>query len=278
MRLVMIVVVLALAGFGAIALRPRIVRAAMLPLGAPAPDFHSQLISGDQVTPVSLGDFRGHKLVLYFYPKDDTFGCTKEACAFRDGYARFQAAGIAVLGCSIDTAESHKAFIRKYRLPFALLLDPDHKIARAYGADNGIPILALDRRVTYVIGEDGRILKVYADVDPATHAQQILHDLGADHPPTPAPVAPAPSPTAAAPATARASAPAAASRAVTPPKARASQPAEEQQEEPEEEESGSEMETRPEQGGEAEPGKGTGQGGGGNWEREPEGPKGSDIE
>jgi peroxiredoxin Q/BCP len=262
MRLVIIVMVLAFAGLGAIALRPRVVRAAMLPLGALAPDFHSQLVSGDQVAPVSLGDFRGHKLVLYFYPKDDTSGCTKEACAFRDGYARFQAAGIAVLGCSIDTAESHKAFIRKYRLPFPLLLDPEHKIARAYGADNGIPILALDRRVTYVIGDDGRILKVYADVDPATHARQILHDLGADHPSTPAPAAPMPSPTAAAPV----------ARSAAHPKARA----QEQPAGPEEQEG------EPEPGGEAEPGAGTKQEGGGSWEQEPEQPpekpQGGDVE
>ncbi len=186
MRLIMMVaIVLAITGLGAIALRPRIARAAMLSVGAPAPDFHSQLVNGDQVTPVRLSDFRGHKLVLYFYPKDNTPGCTREACAFRDGYARFQAAGITVLGCSIDSAESHKAFIKKYRLPFSLLLDPDRSIARAYGADNGVPILGLDRRVTYVIGEDGHILKVYPSVDPGIHAKQIIHDLGADHPPTP---------------------------------------------------------------------------------------------
>ena len=106
-----------------------------------------------------------------------------------DGYARFQAAGIAVLGCSIDSADSHKAFIKKYGLPFPLLLDPDRSIARAYGADNGIPILGLDRRVTYVIGEDGLILKVYPSVDPGIHATQIIHDLGADHTPSPTPAA-----------------------------------------------------------------------------------------
>ncbi len=178
-----------LAAAGAIGLRPRIARAAMLPVGAPAPDFHSQMVTGEQVTPVSLADFHGRKLVIYFYPKDNTPGCTKEACAFRDGYAHFQAAGIAVLGCSIDSADSHKAFIRKYGLPFPLLLDPDRSIARAYGADNGIPILGLDRRVTYVVGEDGRILKVYPSVDPAIHAREIIHDLGADRPPTPAPSA-----------------------------------------------------------------------------------------
>jgi hypothetical protein len=94
-----------------------------------------------------------------------------------------------VLGCSIDSADSHKAFIRKYGLPFSLLLDPDRSIARAYGADNGIPILGLDRRVTYVIGEDGLILKVYPSVDPGIHAKQIIHDLGADRPPRPTPAA-----------------------------------------------------------------------------------------
>ena len=192
MRLVMMVaIVLGVAGLGAVAFRPRIARAAMLAVGAAAPDFHSQMVNGDQITPVSLADFHGRKLVLYFYPKDDTPGCTKEACAFRDGYARFQAAGIAVLGCSIDSADSHKAFIRKYSLPFPLLLDPDRGIARAYGADNGIPILGLDRRVTYVIGENGLILRVYPSVDPGIHAKQIIHDLGADHPPTPVPPTPA---------------------------------------------------------------------------------------
>ncbi len=194
MRLIMMVaIVLAVAGLGAIAFRPRIARAAMLQVGAPAPDFHSQVVSGDQVTPVSLADFHGRKLVLYFYPKDNTPGCTKEACAFRDGYALFQVWGIAVLGCSIDSAESHKAFIKKYGLPFSLLLDPDRSIARAYGAENGVPILGLDRRVTYVIAEDGHILKVYPAVDPGIHAKQIIHDLGAEHPPSPAPAASPPS-------------------------------------------------------------------------------------
>ena len=190
MRLIMMVAVaLAVAGVGAIACRPRIARAAMLAVGAPAPDFHSQMVTGDQVAPVKLADFHGRKLVLYFYPKDNTPGCTREACAFRDGYALFQTWGIAVLGCSIDSADSHKAFIKKYALPFSLLLDPDRGIARAYGADNGIPILGLDRRVTYVVGEDGHILKVYPSVDPAIHARQIIHDLGADHPPSPTPAA-----------------------------------------------------------------------------------------
>jgi peroxiredoxin len=94
-----------------------------------------------------------------------------------------------ILGVSKDSLDSHADFIKKYGLPFSLLLDPDRSIARAYGADNGIPILGLDRRVTYIIGEDGLILKVYPSVDPGIHARQIIHDLGADHPPSPSPAA-----------------------------------------------------------------------------------------
>jgi thioredoxin-dependent peroxiredoxin len=175
---------------------PWLARAEMLKVGDTAPEFSTDAVIGDQSTPVKLSDYRGRKVVLYFYPKDNTPGCTKEACTFRDGYADFQRWGIVLLGCSIDSADSHRAFARKYSLPFPLLLDPGNKIAKAYGADNGIPILGLDRRVTYVIGDDGRILKVYPNVDPASHARQIVRDLGADKPP-PTPVAtPSPTPTA----------------------------------------------------------------------------------
>jgi peroxiredoxin Q/BCP len=182
-----IVVILAIGGL-ALLLKPRGAHAEMLKAGDVAPDFSTYAVLGDQVVPTRLIDYRGRPVVLYFYPKDNTSGCTKEACAFRDGYVRFQQWGIAVLGCSIDGADAHRAFARKYRLPFPLLLDPDKKIAKAYGADNGIPILGLDRRITYVIGPDGRIAKVYPQVDPATHATEIIHDLGADKAP-PAPVA-----------------------------------------------------------------------------------------
>ena len=112
---------------------------------------------------MSLADFHGKKVILYFYPKDETSGCTKEACAFRDGYSRYTNAGLVVLGCSVDSADAHKDFIRKNGLPFPLLLDPDKKIATAYGAANGIPILGLDRRITYVIDENGKIIKVYPE-------------------------------------------------------------------------------------------------------------------
>lgn len=165
---------------------PWLARAEMLKVGDLAPAFSTSAIIGEQTVPVRLIDYRGHKVVLYFYPKDNTPGCTKEACAFRDGYAKLQSWGIALLGCSIDAETSHRAFAAKYGLPFPLLLDPDNKIAKAYGAANGIPILGLDRRITYVIGEDGHILKVYPSVDPAKHAVEIVRDLGADKPlPTP---------------------------------------------------------------------------------------------
>jgi thioredoxin-dependent peroxiredoxin len=162
---------------------PWLAHGEMLKVGDVAPEFSTDAVIGDQSTPVKLADYRGRKVVLYFYPKDNTPGCTREACSFRDGYNDLQRWGIVLLGCSIDTADSHRAFARKYRLPFPLLIDPDHKIAKAYGAANGIPILGLDRRITYVIGDDGHILKVYPNVDPASHAKQIVQDLGADKPP-----------------------------------------------------------------------------------------------
>jgi peroxiredoxin Q/BCP len=183
--------VIAVIVVASLALWPRIARAEMLKEGDLAPLFTTQMVVGDQVVPVSLAELRGKKVVLYFYPKDDTPGCTKEACAFRDDYTRFEASGITVLGASIDGTDSHKAFIAKYKIPFGLLLDEDKRIATAYGAANGIPILGLNKRITYVIGEDGRIAKMYPNVDPTTHATQILNDVGADKATPPAVSGPA---------------------------------------------------------------------------------------
>jgi peroxiredoxin Q/BCP len=183
MRLILILfAVLGAAGLVTALMRPRAAQAAMLNVGDQAPSFSTDAIAGEQTIPVHLIDYRGRRVVLYFYPKDSTPGCTREACAFRDGYAKLQSWGITVFACSIDSADAHRAFAKKYGLPFPLLLDPDKKIAKAYGADNGIPILGLDKRVTYVIGEDGRIAAVYPQVDPGTHANQIIRDLGADKP------------------------------------------------------------------------------------------------
>ncbi|MGO9602429.1 MAG: peroxiredoxin [Candidatus Binataceae bacterium] len=189
-----VVVVAAVAFF---ALRPRIARAELLKEGQVAPPFSTQMVQGDQVTPVSLADLHGKTVILYFYPKDDTPGCTKEACSFRDGFARFQAAGLIVLGCSIDTSDSHKAFIKKYNIPFPLLLDPDKTIATEYGAANGIPILGLDRRITYVIDGNGMIVKVYPKVDPSVHSTEILAALKVPENSAPAAAAPGAAPSSA---------------------------------------------------------------------------------
>src|SRR5271154_437902 len=184
----------------AVALRPRIARAELVKEGEIAPPFTTQMVTGDNQAPVSLADFHGKKVILYFYPKDETSGCTKEGWAFRDGYTRLPNPGLAVLGCSVDSADAHKDFIKKNSLPFPLLLDPDKKIATAYGAANGIPILGLDRRITYVIDENGKIIKVYPSVDPSTHATEILSDLGASTTAPPAQAAPPTQPPPAAPA------------------------------------------------------------------------------
>jgi peroxiredoxin Q/BCP len=178
------------AGLIPLLMNPGRANAALLKEGEAAPEFATEMVVGDQVQPVKLSDYRGKKVILYFYPKDGTPGCTKEACAFRDGYARFQQAGIVVLGCSIQSADAHKAFIKKYSIPFPLLLDPDKKIADAYGAANGIPVLGLDRRITYVIDEQGKIAKVYPKVDPSQHAKEILQAIGTQ-PATAANAAPA---------------------------------------------------------------------------------------
>jgi thioredoxin-dependent peroxiredoxin len=158
---------------------PGDVLAELLKAGDPAPQFSTQAIYGDQTTPVKLSDYRGQVVALYFYPKDFTPGCTTEACTFRDSYAKIKKSGIVLLGCSVDTADAHRAFIKKYGLPFPLLLDPDKKIATEYGVANGIAKYGLDGRVTYVIGGDGKILKVYPKVDPATNASEIISEFGA---------------------------------------------------------------------------------------------------
>jgi thioredoxin-dependent peroxiredoxin len=183
MRLILtLFAILIAAGLAAVLLRPRAAQAVMLNVGDEAPNFSTDAIAGDQTIPVHLIDYRGRRVVLYFYPKDNTPGCSREACAFRDGYSKLQDWGITVFGCSVDSADAHRAFAKKYGLPFPLLLDPDKKIAKAYGADNGIPILGLDKRITYVISEQGRIEAVYPQVDPGTHANQIIRDLGAEQP------------------------------------------------------------------------------------------------
>jgi peroxiredoxin Q/BCP len=151
----------------------------MLEEGTIAPDFTLATDGGGEV---SLSSYRGKKVVLYFYPKDDTPGCTTEACNFRDDYSDIVSAGAAVLGVSPDTVKSHDKFKLKYELPFALLSDPDHAVADMYGAWGEKMVFGKVRegilRTTYVIDEAGRIASVFPNVRPAQHSQEVLEALG----------------------------------------------------------------------------------------------------
>jgi peroxiredoxin Q/BCP len=138
-----------------------------LAVGTVAPDFTVKDTNGNTV---KLADFKGKTVVLYFYPKDDTPGCTKEAQGFRDAYPDYQGKDMVVLGVSMDDEASHKLFTEKYGLPFQLLADVDGAITKAYDVDGG----NYSKRVTYVIDSEGKIAQVYDKVDTATHAKDIL--------------------------------------------------------------------------------------------------------
>ena len=143
-----------------------------------APDFTLQSDTGELVT---LSSFRGRKVVLYFYPKDDTPGCTTEACAFRDDESLYLMKGAVVVGVSPDDSASHTKFRAKYELPFYLLSDPDHKVASLYGAwgkkqSFGKTVEGIIRS-TFVIGEDGKVIKAFPAVKPAGHSAEVLQYL-----------------------------------------------------------------------------------------------------
>ena len=147
----------------------------MLKEGNRAPAFSTTDGEGNKV---SLKDYRGEKVVLYFYPKDDTPGCTKEACSFRDAFSDFKKSGIKVLGISPDTEASHKKFATKYKLPFTLLTDPEHKIADSYGVYGQKKFMGRSYmgvlRTTFLIDEQGKIKRIFAKVKPDEHAQEVL--------------------------------------------------------------------------------------------------------
>ena len=126
-----------------------------------------------------LSDYRGQWLVLYFYPKDDTPGCTTEACEFRDDVFILKRMGVALLGVSTDDVKSHREFAEKYHLPFSLLSDAGGEVARQYGSLTSLGPLKFAKRHTFVIGPDGRIAKVYRNVKPKTHSDQVIVDLEA---------------------------------------------------------------------------------------------------
>ena len=148
--------------------------AADLQEGAAAPAFELQ---DQQLKVHKLGDFSGQWLVLYFYPKDDTPGCTKEACNFRDDYHQLKALQSQVIGISLDDTSSHEEFAEKYSLPFPLLADVNGDTARAYGALWKIGPIKFAKRHSFIIDPEGIIRKVYRDVDAETHSQQIITDL-----------------------------------------------------------------------------------------------------
>jgi peroxiredoxin Q/BCP len=154
----------------------------MLGEGIAVPDF---TLKSDDGRMVSLSDFRGQKVVLYFYPKDDTPGCTKEACSFRDDYSDLAAAGAKVIGISPDTIQSHVKFKGKYELPFTLLSDPEHCVAEMFGAwgekkNYGRTYMGIIRS-TFVIDEEGKISKVFPKVKPENHSQQVLAFLASNN-------------------------------------------------------------------------------------------------
>jgi peroxiredoxin Q/BCP len=148
--------------------------------GKPAPDFELKSDTGDTV---KLSDFRGRPVVLYFYPKDDTPGCTTEACEFRDAYDVYRDRGAEVLGVSPDDVTSHQKFKSKYELPFTLLADPEHEVADKYGVWGerkyaGKTYMGINRS-TFVIDEDGKVARAMLGIKPAGHAEEVLNALPA---------------------------------------------------------------------------------------------------
>lgn len=149
-----------------------------IPSGTPAPDFE---LLDDINTPRKLSDYRGKNVVLYFYPADDTPGCTKEACNFRDDYSAYKKAGVVILGVSPDDVNSHAKFKRKFQLPFPLLADEGHKVCDLYGVWG--PKKSFGReydgvlRTTFLINENGIIAKVFENVRPSEHSTEVLSVL-----------------------------------------------------------------------------------------------------
>jgi peroxiredoxin Q/BCP len=146
--------------------------------GDDAPAFTAFTSGGGRV---SLADFKGRNVILYFYPRDDTPGCTKEACAFRDHFAEFKKKGAVVLGVSTDPVKSHDKFVEKFKLPFTLLADEDKAIVQAYGAWGQKSFMGRKylgtHRVTFLIGPDGKIKRIWPTVKPEEHAEEVLAAL-----------------------------------------------------------------------------------------------------
>ena len=148
--------------------------------GNTAPEFSAMTNGGGKI---SLADYKGKNVILYFYPKDDTPGCTKEACGFRDAFSEFKKRGAVILGVSTDPVKAHDKFVEKFQLPFPLLADEDKKIVEAYGVWGEKTFMGRKymgtHRVTFLIGGDGRIKKIWPQVKPEEHPKEVLLALDA---------------------------------------------------------------------------------------------------
>jgi peroxiredoxin Q/BCP len=166
-----------LIGFVALAaVAPACANKSLLPVGAAAPEVAGRDARGVAVT-LSAETRAGRYSIVFFYPKDDTPGCTREACAFRDAFARYDAAGVTIFGVSRDSEDSHRAFRDKYSLPFPMVADTSGAVQRAYHVPDGFPGVA--KRVSFLVGPDGKIARVWPDVDPGVHATDVLAAIDA---------------------------------------------------------------------------------------------------
>jgi len=151
----------------------------VLEKGIKAPNFELEDSEG---TVHKLSDYQGETIVVYFYPKDDTPGCTKEACSFRDSYKDFKDAGVTIIGISPDKVESHKKFKDKYALPFTLLADSDHEVCESYGVWGLKKSFGREYegvyRTTFIIDPEGQVQRVFENVKPSDHSQEVLSELG----------------------------------------------------------------------------------------------------
>lgn len=145
----------------------------LLPAGSSAPDLSALDQHG---AAHRLSDERGHPVIVYFYPKDGTPGCTTEACAFRDAWDRFKQAGVQIFGVSTDDVDSHASFAKEEKIPFPILADPGGAWTKAFGVST---TLGMASRVSFLIDPEGKVAKVYPDVDPGVHANEVLNDAAA---------------------------------------------------------------------------------------------------
>jgi peroxiredoxin Q/BCP len=143
-----------------------------------APDFN---LADQEGKMHSLSEYKGNMVLLYFYPKDDTPGCTVEACSFRDDYSQYKKSGVVILGVSPDSVKSHAKFAAKYHLPFPILADEDHAVCEKYGVWGRKKMMGREHdgvfRTTFLIGPDGMVKKIYEGVKPAEHSAEILKDI-----------------------------------------------------------------------------------------------------